>query len=1485
MLPVQVEFPKFVADQLLTSEDLNQLFGYLDEQNRMTRTNLIGIGIVCGLHLQVNNAQTQVTITKGCGVTSEGYLISVNTKAYTQYKKYKVDTARVYEKFYKLDGSGNKLAMDVWELKQPAVDPDLEDIDADFLKDKVILLFVELKEEDNKNCDPNSCDDKGINVTVSFLPMAVSVDDAKLLMGTTGGSFGVNTYTALPELRMRRWDVPNTSPVYSQDVFEAYLKLLDKPFVDSVETTLKNIYSVFGPVVANEYASNPFTGLSAKFDYLYNGNINLSQVLHLQYYYDLFSDLLLAYQEFRKAGTHVLSICCPDSDLFPRHVLLGEAIPSATSGILPYRHYFIYSPLFDQQGMLGELKSLFKRLVLLIDQFFLPTVSGNNAKEDSFLRITPSMLWDVPLSHKAIPYYYQVNSGAQPLYLNWDHRRTLLNDAKRNLSYHAIQYNASDEFVTSPLKYDLEPYNFLRVEGIVGKSYVHVLKQVKQQIQKNRLPVDIIALSTDTGAGFSNRLNSISKLQGSRDSLEMLCHFQDLESMYDSMRREILCMLCKELKYYYDFTFPLVNRFLSKMTLAGEVSQVDLFDVCSKGYVIKDRSLGMMIEFLHRKGLTDETLTLETFFEAFGVNVQDANNDDIPDGLTGQMSTIYLALLNFFKIPLGIIRLSTLLTEDLAEFDVKAYCNATDKLGEYAKSLKSLFSIFTGSQQSKTTDAATEVNPDAQPPGVAGEVNTTNNTNRILVTNKRSNSLAMLATSNNGFVMILLLLLMIEDLMDHLDVLIYNCKCSALLSLKKDYMKRYLMLTRLRQFGYFTKLHPGIQHKAGVPMGGTFIIVYHSRKKRAGRTILNRGTEINEFTAERKMDDHRMRMSTTDAVERETLAAGFILDEDANPVAGAEISVAETGESTVSAANGSFAFSSSIVPYTLLVEAPGYELHEEIKTDGHTNMRIILKAANENVLDELQQGVVIADFYLPYRCCSDCPPIQYIVQDKVAPDVPNKGPVANAGPDQTVTLVSSEVTRSTATVTLNGSGSTDPDGTIVHFQWIKKSGPSTPQPSIVTETSSQTDVKNLVEGVYVFELSVTDDKGSIARDEVQINVNAAPPPENKPPVAIAKATLFPAAANAIQLDGTGSTDEDGTIVAYKWSQLGGFPVTIDGAALDTAIVKDMQPGIYKFQLIVTDNNGATGTAEVSITIEAPPNQPPKANAGQNQIVTISPNGSIQLNGSASSDPEGKALTYSWTVVQGSANNPTIVDPEKDITAVTGLVEGEYKFELKVTDDQGASDTATVSVQVIVREVVVNKSCGPLSEIIKRFDEFETIDPRRFPVFINADGFSSFGNVKEFFAMMQNIVNSSTDKQLDFFGSVVNGATVQDSLIKWFTELHKLIVERKDLRLLALILYRILHQLAMYIVCIQKEDFDIAKVPMQKIFTLILRHVKQWVDLISTAVFTAAEIKQVKEMGDDVEKEMQRVGTNGEAAAKPKYLRTLKQILDLIRSIP
>jgi hypothetical protein len=92
----------------------------------------------------------------------------------------------------------------------------------------------------------------------------------------------------------------------------------------------------------------------------------------------------------------------------------------------------------------------------------------------------------------------------------------------------------------------------------------------------------------------------------------------------------------------------------------------------------------------------------------------------------------------------------------------------------------------------------------------------------------------------------------------------------------------------------------------------------------------------------------------------------------------------------------------------------------------------------------------------------------------------NQPPVANAGPDQTTTLPASFVT-------LNGSGSTDPNNNITSYLWTKIAGPSSF--AITNANSIQTLVNNLLEGVYEFELKVTDAGGLFSSDTVQVTVN------------------------------------------------------------------------------------------------------------------------------------------------------------------------------------------------------------------------------------------------------------------------------------------------------------------------------------------------------------------------------------------------------------
>jgi len=94
----------------------------------------------------------------------------------------------------------------------------------------------------------------------------------------------------------------------------------------------------------------------------------------------------------------------------------------------------------------------------------------------------------------------------------------------------------------------------------------------------------------------------------------------------------------------------------------------------------------------------------------------------------------------------------------------------------------------------------------------------------------------------------------------------------------------------------------------------------------------------------------------------------------------------------------------------------------------------------------------------------------------------NEVPVADAGPSKAITLpLSSE--------TLSGTG-TDSDGDVVAYLWSQVSGPGSSL--IVNPGSPTTSIEDLVEGVYTFQLMVTDDKGATGVDTAKITVSPSP---------------------------------------------------------------------------------------------------------------------------------------------------------------------------------------------------------------------------------------------------------------------------------------------------------------------------------------------------------------------------------------------------------
>ena len=91
-------------------------------------------------------------------------------------------------------------------------------------------------------------------------------------------------------------------------------------------------------------------------------------------------------------------------------------------------------------------------------------------------------------------------------------------------------------------------------------------------------------------------------------------------------------------------------------------------------------------------------------------------------------------------------------------------------------------------------------------------------------------------------------------------------------------------------------------------------------------------------------------------------------------------------------------------------------------------------------------------------------------------NLPNRPPVANAGTDRRIDLPGKGE--------LNGRGSSDPDNNIASYKWTKISGP--PSFNIVNADAAQTLVENLVQGIYRFELKVTDADGLFSKDTMTI---------------------------------------------------------------------------------------------------------------------------------------------------------------------------------------------------------------------------------------------------------------------------------------------------------------------------------------------------------------------------------------------------------------
>ncbi len=290
----------------------------------------------------------------------------------------------------------------------------------------------------------------------------------------------------------------------------------------------------------------------------------------------------------------------------------------------------------------------------------------------------------------------------------------------------------------------------------------------------------------------------------------------------------------------------------------------------------------------------------------------------------------------------------------------------------------------------------------------------------------------------------------------------------------------------------------------------------------------------------------------------------------------------------------------------------------------------------------------------------------------------NDAPTADAGDDQTVA--------EGATVTLDGSGSSDPEEETLTYAWSQTSGETVTLSGATTAAPSFTAPTQLTaNATLVFSLTVTDARNAASTaDTVTVTITAG---SNDAPTAHAGDDQTVAEGAAVTLDGSGSSDPEEETLTYAWSQTSGETVTLSGATTAaptfTAPEQLAADAQLVFSLTVTDARNAASTADtVTVTVTAGSNDAPTAHAGDDQ--TVAEGATVTLDGSGSSDPEDEALTYAWTQTSGASvtlsgattASPTFTAPEQ-LTANATLV-----FSLIVTDARNAASTAdTVTVTV------------------------------------------------------------------------------------------------------------------------------------------------------------------------------------------------------------
>lgn len=475
-------YPRFKEAQVLTDAHLNGLAEYLDDQARLTRVDLAGVGIVCGLRPSL--VGSVVRVSRGLGVTSDGDLVHLAEDRF-------FEGARPYGPAEPgatvlLRGGAR---IEAWELlpKGVAPPPDAFPL-ATFaaqaqrpLDQAAVVLLVESTCAQADVCQADSCDNKGERVEHQVKLLLVDKTAAAGLLEQVQTAAGA-ARLLVPVVAKRPLLEAVKSPT---DLAEAYRKACDETQTALV-TALGTTWPICQPFLGDLFAGDPS---SRWLDALRQSEATFTGGAATQYRLDFLKDAVETYSAFREQLLEATSCCIPNVGAFPKHLLLGNLTDPAESTANRTRFYPAAQAapgarrLRHARFLLAKLDLQLRRLRLL--------TSATQA-----IQVTPSFSEARSLEDRAIPFYYDLAS-TPPMHQHWSFELHDRGMDEYAYSYGAAAYQARGG-AADPLGSQLSRFDFFRVEGHVGAKVERALTELRAIRKARSLPFQLRAVLVGT---------------------------------------------------------------------------------------------------------------------------------------------------------------------------------------------------------------------------------------------------------------------------------------------------------------------------------------------------------------------------------------------------------------------------------------------------------------------------------------------------------------------------------------------------------------------------------------------------------------------------------------------------------------------------------------------------------------------------------------------------------------------------------------------------------------------------------------------------------------------------------------------------------------------------------------------------------------------------------------------------------------------------